>query len=116
MVVGLALASVAFVLARDAKGLLIGRAATPADEATISEIVRTHPDVLGLVHARTMHLGPDEIILALKVHFSSELTVGVLETRINELEARLRAAVPALRRIYVEPGFDERAARGETAA
>jgi hypothetical protein len=59
-----------------------------------------------------MHLGPAEIILALKVRFRRDLQVGELEIRINELEARLRAAVPALRRIYVEPGFDERSARG----
>ena len=116
VVVGLALASVAFVLARDAKGLLIGRSAAPDDEAAIAEVVRTHPDVLKMVHSRTMHLGPNEIILALKVHFSPDMTVGALEQRINQLEARLRQAVPSLRRIYVEPGFDERAARGETAA
>jgi cation diffusion facilitator family transporter len=107
VVVGGALCAVALVLARDAKGLLIGRAAAPADEAAIRETVCSHPDVLGLVHARTMHLGPAEIILALKVRFRRDLTVGELEVRINELEARLRAAVPALRRIYVEPGFDE---------
>ncbi len=116
VVVGLALVAVAVVLARDAKGLLIGRAAVPADEAAIAEVVRTHPDVLALVHARTMHLGPDEIILALKVRFSPDLTVVILEARINELETRLRAAVPALRRIYVEPGFDESAGRIRTVA
>jgi len=107
VVVGLALVAVASVLAGDAKGLLIGRAASPTHQASIEEVVRSHPDVLGLIHARTMHLAPEEIILALKVRFSPELTVRTLEARINELEARLRAAVPALRRIYVEPGFDE---------
>jgi cation diffusion facilitator family transporter len=111
IVVGIALIAVAGVLGRDAKKLLIGRAAAPADEAAIAEVVRTHPDVLGLVHARTMHVGPTEIILAVKVQFSPELTVRTLEVRINELEARLRGAVPALRRIYVEPGFDEAPAR-----
>jgi cation diffusion facilitator family transporter len=115
VVVGGALCAVALVLARDAKGLLIGRAAAPSDEAAIVETVQSHPDVLGLVHARTMHLGPTEIILALKVRFRRELTVGELEVRINELEARLRAAVPALRRIYVEPGFNEQADRAESA-
>lgn len=116
IIVGIALIAVAWVLARDAKGLLIGRAAAPADEAAIADVVRTHPDVLGLVHARTMHLGPAEIILALKVHFRPDMTVAALEARINELEARLRGAVPALRRIYVEPGFDESVGRAQPAA
>jgi cation diffusion facilitator family transporter len=113
VVVGLALVAVAWVLARDAKGLLIGRAAAPADQTAIAEVVRSHPDVLALVHARTLHFGPADVILALKVRFRRELTVGALEVRINELEERLRAAVPALRRIYVEPGFDESVGRGE---
>ncbi len=118
VIVGVALVAVAWVLARDAKGLLIGAAAAPADEAKIAEVVRTHPDVVALVHARTMHLGPTEVILALKVHFNPQMTVAVLERRINELEARLREAVPTLRRIYVEPGFDEslgRARAGDAA-
>ncbi|MEO6951099.1 MAG: cation diffusion facilitator family transporter [Polyangia bacterium] len=110
IVVGVALVGVATVLARDAKALLIGRSASPTDQATIAEVVRAHPDVLALVHARTMHMGPTEVILALKVQFVPHMTVGALEVRINELEAKLRAAVPTLRRIYVEPGFDERRA------
>jgi len=116
VVVGVALIAVAWVLARDAKGLLIGRAAAPADEAAIAGVVRTHPDVIGLVHARTMHLGPAEIILALKVQFRPDMTVAALEGRINELEARLRSAGTAVRRIYVEPGFDESVGRAQPAA
>ncbi len=116
VVVGLALVSVAWVLARDAKKLLIGRSAAPADEQAISEIVRSHPDVMAIVHMRTMHLGPAEILLALKLRFSPEMSVQTLETRINELEAKLRAAVPSLRRIYVEPGFDEATVRAPAEA
>ena len=72
-----------------------------------------HPDVLALIHQRTMHLGPQEVILAIKIRFNSALSTGALEHRINELEARLREAVPILRRIYVEPGFDESTGRKE---
>jgi cation diffusion facilitator family transporter len=115
VIVGVALVAVAWVLARDAKGLLIGRAATASDQQAITETVRNHADVLGLVHARTMHMGPAEIILALKVRFRRDLSVADLESRINDLEAKLRAAVPALRRIYVEPGFDESASRSMAA-
>ena len=108
IIVGIALVAVATVLARDAKSLLIGRSASPSDQAAIADVVRTHADVLALVHARTMHMGPNEVILAIKVQFAPDMTVRALEGRINELEAKLRAAVPTLRRIYVEPGFDER--------
>lgn len=113
ILVGVALAAVAFILARDSKSLLIGRGVTPDEEDKIKSVVASHADVLALIHLRTMHLGPQEVILALKIRFRSELSTGELEHRINELEARLREAVPILRRIYVEPGFDESTGRKE---
>jgi divalent metal cation (Fe/Co/Zn/Cd) transporter len=113
IVVGLALGGVAWVLGRDAQSLLIGKSMTPEDELKIRGIVTAQPDVLELVHLRTMHLGPDEVIAAIKVHFNGSLDVRTLELRINEMEAQLRAALPRLRRIYVEPGFDESIGRQE---
>jgi len=107
ILVGVALGAVAFVLARDSKSLLIGRGVNADDELRIKEIVSRHPDVIALVHLRTMHLGPQEVIAAIKIRFRGSLTTAVLEQRINALEAELRAAVPHLRRIYIEPGFDE---------
>lgn len=111
IVVGLALGSVAFVLARDTKSLLIGESVNEADEQAIETIVRAHRDVEELVHLRTMHMGPSEVIAAIKVRFAGGLDVRTLETRINEIEAALRARLPILRRIYIEPGFDESATR-----
>jgi divalent metal cation (Fe/Co/Zn/Cd) transporter len=111
IVVGLALGGVAWVLGRDAQSLLIGKSMPPEDEEQIRAIVKRQPDVLDLVHLRTMHLGPQEVIAAIKIHFSGDLDVRTLELRINEIEAQLRAALPRLLRIYVEPGFDERAQR-----
>jgi cation diffusion facilitator family transporter len=111
IVVGLALGGVAWVLARDSKSLLIGKSVTEADERAIRDIVQAHPDVQELIHLRTLHMGPREVIAAIKVRFAGELDVRTLEIRINEIEAALRARLPILRRIYIEPGFDERAAR-----
>jgi len=113
IVVGLALGGVAWILGRDAQSLLIGKSMPREDEDQIRAIVKKQPDVLDLVHLRTMHLGPDEVILAIKVHFRGDLDVRTLELRINDIEAQLRAALPRLRRIYVEPGFDEAAARAQ---
>lgn len=110
ILVGAALGSVAWMLARDAKSLLIGEGVTPEEDARIRQIVTAQPDVLELVHLRTMHLGPEEVIMAVKVRFRGDLTVRALEDRINEMEAQLRKELPKLRRIYVEPGFDERRA------
>jgi cation diffusion facilitator family transporter len=111
IVVGLALGGVAFVLARDTKSLLIGQSVNEADEARIRAIVSAHRDVVELVHLRTMHMAPEEVIAAIKVRFIGNLDTRTLELRINEIEADLRKELPRLRRIYIEPGFNEEPAR-----
>ncbi|HEY2744958.1 MAG TPA: cation diffusion facilitator family transporter [Polyangia bacterium] len=111
IVVGLALGGVAFVLARDTKSLLIGQSVTEADEQKIRDIVSAHPDVVELVHLRTMHMAPEEVLAAIKVRFLGNLDARTLELRINDIEAALRRELPRLRRIYIEPGFNEESAR-----
>jgi cation diffusion facilitator family transporter len=111
IVVGLALGAVAFVLARDTKSLLIGQSVNESDERKIRDIIVANRDVVELVHLRTMHMAPEEVIAAIKVRFLGNLDTRTLELRINEIEAALRAALPRLRRIYIEPGFNEEPAR-----
>jgi len=111
IVVGLALGAVAFVLGSDTKSLLIGQSANEADEQKIREIVTAHRDVVELVHLRTMHMAPEEVLAAIKVRFLGNLDARTLELRINEIEAMLRKELPRLRRIYIEPGFNEGPAR-----
>lgn len=107
IVVGLALGVVAWFLARDAKSLLLGESMPQKEVARIREIVLGHEGVLELVHLRTIHLAPEEVLAAIKVRFDRGLDLTSLERRINEIEAALRSALPKLRRIYIEPGFDE---------
>ncbi len=108
IVVGLALIGVSWLLARQSRSLLLGRSVTEAEADKIQQIVSAFPFVEQIIHFRTMHLGPGEAILAIKIHFAGNLDVAALELKINEIEAALRQALPVLRRIYVEPGFDER--------
>jgi cation diffusion facilitator family transporter len=107
IVVGLALVFVAVVLGSDAKALLIGRSMSEGEEQKIIEIVEEHPDVKSLVHLRTLHLGPHEVMAAIKIRFADALDVKSLEESINRLERTLREKLPLLRRIYIEPGFEE---------
>lgn len=111
LAVGAVLCVVAVFLGRDSMSLLLGEAVPEEEHQRIVEIAASHPSVLSVVHARTMHIGPREALLAIKLQFSANMTVAELEEQINDLEQRLRAALPHLRRIYVEPGFDEAAAR-----
>jgi divalent metal cation (Fe/Co/Zn/Cd) transporter len=109
VIVGGALVAVAMVLARDAKSLLIGQSVPEGERAQIAAIAAAARDVIAVVHIRTIHLGPRDVMCGLKLTFNPILDVRTLEARINELEAQLRAALPHLTRIYVEPGFDEHA-------
>lgn len=107
VIVGLALGAVALHLGRDSKSLLIGEAVPPEQHRRIARLAAEFPGVLEVVHLRTIHIGPRDALAALKLRFARDLSVAELEDRINRLEARLRAEFPHLRRIYVEPGFDE---------
>ena len=97
------LAVVAAVLAVETKSLLIGEAASPQEIAEIRRAL-TAGDVLeSVVHLRTEHRGPDEILVAAKVAVAGGTPSGEVARAIDEAEARIRAALPAARYIFIEP-------------
>jgi len=103
LIIGGLLTAVAITLARVTHGLLIGQAATPEDRAKVLDIVRGSHGVERITQMLTMHLGPDVIILALKIAFQPDMRVAEIEDATNELEARLRAELPDMKKIFVEP-------------
>lgn len=110
LVVGLVLAAVALLLARETKDMLLGESVAPQDSHRIREIVTSSPHVEHLVVHRTMHLGPDDVLLVLKVQFEDGLDLDGVETAINGIEQRLRVDLSYLKRIWIEPGSAEPAA------
>jgi cation diffusion facilitator family transporter len=103
LAIGLLLCAVAAFLAVEMKGLLIGESATPQMEEAIVGAIRDAPRVRRIIHLRTEHLGPDEVLLAAKVEFDHELSVAELAATIDATEALVRARVPEARIIYIEP-------------
>ena len=104
--IGGLLGVIAVVLAIEMKSLLIGEAASPADVARIAAAINDEEMVTRLIHLRTEHVGPDEILVAAKLAFGADLDVGGLARAIDATEARIRAAVPEARLIYLEPDLD----------
>jgi divalent metal cation (Fe/Co/Zn/Cd) transporter len=98
------LAFVAAYLAWKTKSLLIGEAVTPTERANIVELTRTAPGVRKLIHLRTLHLGPEDVIVAMKVAFDDDATTTAIAEYVDGIEERLRSALPHLKRIYVETG------------
>jgi divalent metal cation (Fe/Co/Zn/Cd) transporter len=101
--IGILLAVIAFVLAIEMKSLLIGEAALPEHEQVIREALLDGPQVRSVIHMRTQHLGPEDLLLAAKVEFDQELSVPELAQAIDDAEARVRARLPIARLIFLEP-------------
>ena len=110
--IGALLCVIAVILVIEMKGLLIGEAASPATIRSIEQAFAGASKVEKVIHFRTQHLGPDELLVAGKLSFQRDLDVPALAEAINEVEHRVREAVPTARMIYIEPDV-ARAPTGE---
>lgn len=105
MTIGVLLVGVAIVLAIEMHSLLIGEAASPSEIAAIEAALVAVPDFERVIHLRTMHLGPDELLVAAKVATPTGGSTERLSEQIDQAEARIRQAVPTAKLIYVEPAL-----------
>ena len=103
ILIGLLLGVIAAVLAREMKSLLIGESADDGDRKAILAAIGETPGVSSVVHLRTQHLGPDEILVGARVAFDPGLDVAAVAAVVDDVEERVRAVVPAAHPIYVEP-------------
>ncbi|MER7277211.1 cation diffusion facilitator family transporter [Dactylosporangium sp. NPDC000244] len=103
LVIGLLLVAIAWILAMETKSLLVGEAASKAHIAKIRESLLGEPLFDRVVHLRTMHLGPDELLVAVKVTVPEGTVAEEISQATNSAEARIRAAVPIATLIFVEP-------------
>ncbi len=100
--IGLVLAGVAMFLAYECKALLIGEAAEPHIVEGCRALLNGDRRVARVAEVRTMHLGPREILLVADLDFTDGLDSAGVEAATAELEAKLRANFPEIRRIYLE--------------
>ncbi len=101
--IGVLLGVIAITLAIEMKSLLIGESASPADALAIREAIEEEAKLERLIHMRTVHLGPDELLVAAKVELDPALAFDEVAGVIDAMETRIRKRVPAARMIYVEP-------------
>ena len=113
--IGLILGVTAWLLAKETKSLLIGERADPR---IVNSILRVAAQIDGVTHANgvlTVHLAPQEILVALSLEFSDELRTPDIEAKVIELERCVRLSHPAVVAVFVKPqspeGFRETAAR-----
>jgi cation diffusion facilitator family transporter len=106
LMIGVLLAIIAVILAFETKSLLIGEGADPGTEQEIRTALEGSPEVDRIIHMKTLHLGPEELLVAAKIAVSHDDTAADVARGIDEAEQRIRAAVPIARVIYLEPDLD----------
>lgn len=101
--IGVLLAGVAVVLARESKQLLVGEAADPEVVAALRATVGTYPQVRHIVDLITVQLGADQVFAAFTLEFPDEMTVPDLERLVAQIGATIRKTHPEVTRIFVRP-------------
>jgi cation diffusion facilitator family transporter len=101
--IGVLLVTVAIVLAVETKSLLLGEAATPEAQRRIREAIEASEGIDGVIHMRTMHLGPDELLVAAKIAVTGTDSAEEVARAIDRAEVAIREVEPVARVIYLEP-------------
>jgi hypothetical protein len=101
--VGVLLACAAFIVGYETKSLLIGESATEETAERIVAALESGPEKFRLIHLRTSHIGPENLLVAAKIGVPADLTAVDLAAGIDDAEKRVRAAVPIAEIIYLEP-------------
>ena len=103
--IGLLLIVVAVILVIETKSLLLGESASPPTRAAIAKAL-VGEEIDRVIHLRTLHLGPDEILVAAKIAVPRTTSAAEIAAAIDAAEARVRERVPLARVIYLEPDID----------
>jgi cation diffusion facilitator family transporter len=106
LTIGLLLVVIAIILATEMNSLLIGEAGSRADVDAIRAALEAGDDVRRVIHLKTLHLGPEELLVAAKIAVAHDDTARAVAAAIDAAEVRVRSAVPIARVIYLEPDID----------
>ena len=102
VLIGILLAVVAIVLARNTHTLLVGASADPEEQGHALALTESVQGIDRVTQILTFHVGPDVVLLAMKIAFDKEMKAPEIEECINEAERRIRAELPLMRKIFIE--------------
>lgn len=106
MAVGTLLVVIAIFLAMEMAAMLVGESALPEETEAIRAALQSSEGVLRVIHLRTLHVGPDELLVAAKIAVAHGGTGAEIAKDIDDAEAAVRAAVPNARYVFLEPDLD----------
>lgn len=102
IIIGGLLMVFALFLAYETKKLLVGEAVTPQKREQILGCINACDEVDRIISLKTMHLSPDEVIVAAEVNYRSDITVDELEALNDKIEQRIKEVIPNAK-VYLEP-------------
>lgn len=106
MAVGTLLVVIAVFLAMEMTAMLVGESALPEEVEAIRMALEGSDGVLRVIHLRTLHVGPDELLVAAKIAIAHNDTGAQIAADIDNAEKALRAAVPTAKYVFLEPDLD----------
>lgn len=101
--IGLLLVAVAVVMAIETKSLLLGEAASRESITKIKKALAGADGVDRVIHMKTLHLGPEEIMVAAKIAVPPGIDADQVADCINTAERAIREAEPMVTALYLEP-------------
>ncbi len=101
--IGVLLVAIAVILAIETKSLLLGESASTSDISAIHTALLAELGISKVIHLRTLHLGPEELMIAAKIGVTGTDDGTRIAALIDAAEARIRTAVPTAKLIYLEP-------------
>lgn len=101
--IGVLLVVIAIILALETKSLLLGEAGSRASVARIRKAIEGDSTIERIIHMKTLHVGPEELLVAAKVAVRPTDSAAEVARAIDDAEHRIRAAEPIARAIYLEP-------------
>lgn len=104
--IGVLLAVIAVILMVEMHSALIGEGATVQEGDAIRAALEQTANVDRLIHLRTQYIGPDELLVGAKIALAPETDLATVASTIDAAEVAIRAAVPAVTFIYLEPDLD----------
>jgi len=105
MAIGLLLIVIAIILVREMTSMLIGESALPEEIEAVRRALDSADIVTSVIHLRTLHVGPDELLVAAKIGVAADRTAQQIVLGIDQAEVALRQAVPTATYIFLEPDF-----------
>ncbi len=102
IIIGVILAGTALLLALETKGLLIGEAAAPEIVEDIKELINSHETIIALNEIRTLHRGPNDVLLALSVDYRDDVLAGDVERTNTLIEIAIKEKYPVVKRLFLE--------------